>query len=222
MKIRYLVVTALAALLLGGCATYGYRGGTGGDYYYGRSSGSGYYGAPYGSVGYGSYGGLYGGVGYGYPRGYGRYSYWPRSYYGARYPYHGYYGPYPGRPIIVRPRPDHDRPRDDRPNAPWRNLRGVTQVEHRERPQRVQPPSQLRGQGQRERIQPSIRPAEVQRSRSSPWRAAPAAAARQNSTPTRQRATPAPTRQRAAPAPSRRATPRPESRESDRGRIQVR
>src|SRR5690606_4169209 len=88
MKTRYLVVTALAALLLGGCATYGYRGGTGGDYYYGRSSGSGYYGAPYGSVGYGSYGG----VGYGYPRAYSRYGYWPRSYYGSRYPYYGYYG----------------------------------------------------------------------------------------------------------------------------------
>ena len=110
MKIRYLIVTALAALLLGGCATYGYRGGTGGDYYYGRSSGTGYYGAPYGSVGYGSYGGyggVYGSVGYGYPRGYSRYSYWPGSYYGSRY--YGYYPPYYGRPI-VRPRPIRPRP----------------------------------------------------------------------------------------------------------------
>src|SRR5690625_7366055 len=92
MKIRYLVVTALAALLLGGCATYGYRGGSG-DYYYGRSAGSGHYGAPYGSVGYGSFGGLYGSVGYGYPRGYGRYSYWPCSFYGSRVPHFRSYGP---------------------------------------------------------------------------------------------------------------------------------
>ena len=217
MKIRYLAIAA-AALLLAGCASYGYRGGSG-DYYYGQSSGSGYYGAPYGSVGYGRYyGGFRGSVGYGYP------SYYNRYYYGHRYPHYGYYpGYYYGRPIVVRPRPGNDRPRDDRPGAPWRNLQGVTRVEHRERPERIETsPAGIRTQGQRERIQPSIRPAEVQRSRSSPWRAAPAAPARQNSTPTRQRATPAPTRQRAAPAPSRRATPRPESRESDRGRIQVR
>ena len=210
MKIRYLVIAA-AALLLGGCASYGYRGGSG-DYYYGQSSGSGYYGAPYGSVGYGYgryHGGFRGSVGYGYPR------YYHRHYYGHGYPYYGYYpGYYYGRPIVVRPRPDHDRPREDRPNAPWRNLQGVTRVEHRERPERINTsPAGIRGQGQRERIQPSIRPAEAQRSRSSPWRAAPAAPSRQSSTPSRQRA---------EPAPSRRAVPRSESRDSDRSRIQMR
>ena len=87
MKVRYLIVTALAALLLGGCATYGYRGGSG-DYYYGRSSG--YYGAPYGSVGYGTRGGFYGSVGYGHPGYYYGRGYWPRAHYygyGERQPY---------------------------------------------------------------------------------------------------------------------------------------
>lgn len=215
MKIRYLVIAALAALLLGGCATYGYRGGSG-DYYYGRSSG--HYGAPYGSVGYGTYGGFYGSVGYGYPGYYYGRSYWPRSRYygfGYRQPYYGgyYYPPYYyGRPV-VRPRPGNDRPRDDRPNAPWRNLQGVTRVEHRERPERVHTsPAGIRTQGRAERIQPSIRPQAQQRSRTSPWRAAPAPQ-RQSSPPQRQRAT---------PAPSRRATPAAESRDSDRSRIQER
>lgn len=227
MKIRYLIVTALAALLLGGCATYGYRGGTGGDYYYGRSSGSGYYGAPYGSVGYGSYGGLYGSVGYGHARGYGRYSYWPHSYYGSRYPYHGYYGPYYGRPIIVRPRPDHDRPRESRPNAPWRNLSGVTRVEHRERPQRVESPTQLRTQGQREQIRTTIPNTRqgVQQSRTSPWRAGSPARGVQRATttptPARQSAPVRESRPAARPAP-RPASPRPRAPERDRGRVQER
>ena len=221
MKVRYLIVTALAALLLGGCATYGYkdgyRGGSG-DYYYGRSSSSGYYGAPYGSVGYGRYGGVYGSVGYGYP-GYSRYSYWPRSYYGSRYPYYGSYYPpyYHGRPI-VRPRPDNSRP-DNRPNAPWRNLQGVTRVEHRARPERIERnPAGLRTQGQRERIQPAV-PSNrrgTQRSSNSPWRAGPARSSE------RSRAAPAPARQsapvqRTRAAPSRPA-PRSRARDSDRGR----
>lgn len=225
MKIRYLIVTALAALLLGGCATYGYRGGTSGDYYYGRSSGSGYYGAPYGSVGYGSYGGLYGGVGYGRARGYSRHGYWPHSYYGSRYPYYGY-GPYYGRPIIVQPRPDHDRPRDNRPNAPWRNLRGVTRVEHRERPERVDvSPSGMRSQGQRERIQTTIptNRQDVQRSRTSPWRAGSRSneRARSSPAPVRQSAPPQRAQPAARPAP-RPATTRPQPRDRDRVRTQER
>ncbi|NLG60124.1 MAG: hypothetical protein GX538_08170 [Gammaproteobacteria bacterium] len=220
MKIRYLVVTALAALLLGGCATYGYRGGSG-DYYYGRSSG--HYGAPYGSVGYGRYGGLYGSVGYGHPYGYSGYSYWPnRYYYGSWYPYYGYYGPYYRPPVVVRPRPDQDRPRESRPGAPWRNLSGVTRVEHRERPERVQAPtSGMRAQGQRERIQPTIRSnrQDVQRTRSSPWRAgSPAGNPGARSTaPVRQSAPPQRARPSASPAPQR-AQPR----ERERGHVQER
>src|SRR5690554_5321840 len=129
MKLRYLAIVALAALL-GGCASYGYRGGSG-DYYYGQSARSGYYGAPYGSVGYGTYGGFHGSVGYGYPGVYYGRSYWPTRYYGHRYPAYGYYPPYYyGRPIVRPPRPGHDRPpRESRPGAPWRNLQGVTRVE---------------------------------------------------------------------------------------------
>lgn len=220
MKVRYLIVTALAALLLGGCATYGYRDGYrggSGDYYYGHGTGS--YGAPYGSVGYGRYGGFHGSVGYGYP-GYSRYSYWPRSYYGSSYPYYGggYYPPYYyGRPI-VRPRPDN-RPQDNRPNAPWRNLQGVTRVEHRERPQRIErSPAGMRTQGQRNRVQPAVpsNRQDTQRSRNSPWRAGPARGTE------RSQAAPAPARQsapvqRARPAPARSA-PSPRARDSDRRR----
>ena len=198
MKIRHVVIVGLAALLLGGCATYGYRGGSG-DYYYDRSFIV-YYGAPYGSVGYGRMYGVYGNVGYGYP-GYSRH-YAPR-YYG--YPSYGYYSPpYYGRPIVVRPRPDHNRPprQDNRPSSPWRNLKGVTRVEHRERPQRIgggntagpRPQSQ-----RRERVQqsnPVRRPAN-QPSRSSPWRAGQSQ--QRSSQPSRVRATPAAPRQSAAP-----------------------
>lgn len=248
MKIRYLAIAAVAALLLGGCASYGYRGGSG-DYYYGQSAGSGYYGAPYGSVGYGTYGGFHGSIGYGYPGTYYRRSYWPSYYsYGHRYPTYAYYPPYYyGRPI-VRPRPGNDRPpRESRPNAPWRNLQGVSRVEHRERPQRVDVRpvgNSARAQGQRERIRPSIpnaRRPEAQTSRNSPWRAGQA---RQQSgqrpsqsVPRPQRSGPRPDRVRSAPAPSRQSSPpsrqrmsppsrsgRAEtgSRDSDRGRIQRR
>ncbi|MGY0561253.1 MULTISPECIES: hypothetical protein [unclassified Luteimonas] len=229
MKIRYIVAVGLAALLLGGCATYGYRGGSG-DYYYDRSS-TGYYGAPYGSVGYGSVYGAYGSVGYGYP-GYARYG--DRYGYGSRYygyPSYGYYpGAYYGRPIVVRPRPDHNRPpRESRPNSPWRNLQGVTRVEHRERAQRIgrgntagpRPQSQ-----RRERIQqsnPSTRPSTGQSSRSSPWRAGPSQ--QRSSQPNRSRPTPAatrqsvtPARQNASPRPARRPAPASRSRDGDRHR----
>lgn len=230
MKIRYLVVAAVA-LLLGGCASYGYRSGSG-DYYYGQSSG--HYGAPYGSVGYGTYGGFRGSIGYGYPYYYSR-SYWPRRYYTLRYPYHGYYpGYYPGRPIVVRPRPGHDRPRENRPNAPWRNLRDVTGAEHRERPQRMdRRPGGPRAQGDRQRIRPSIpnaRRPEAQTSRRSPWRAGPPrqGGPRQGGPrPERVRSGPAtprhsapPVRQRPLPSAIRRSESSTGSRDSDRGPIQ--
>lgn len=84
----------VACLTLAGCASYGYRGGSG-DYYYG-SPGTVYrsYGAPYGSVGYGRYSGWYGGAGYGAP-------YYGSRPYGYGYGYGGgYYRP---PPVIVRP-----------------------------------------------------------------------------------------------------------------------
>lgn len=238
MKIRYLVIAA-TALLLAGCASYGYRGGSG-DYYYGRSSGT--YGAPYGSVGYGTYGGFRGSVGYGWgypyysPYYYGR-SYWPRHYYGTRYPYHGSYpGYYPSRPIIVRPRPGNDRPRESRPNAPWRNLRDVTRAEHRERPQRMdRRPGGPRAQGDRQRVRPSIpnaRRPEAGTGRS-PWRAGPGRShegpRRSGPRPDRVRATPVtprhsapPVRQRPVSAGSRRGGSGAAAAERDTGPIQRR
>src|SRR5690606_41488216 len=62
--IRKLILPALAALLLAGCASYQYRSGTAGDYYYGQPGTEyRYYGYP--SYGYGGYG--YGAYGYRYP-----------------------------------------------------------------------------------------------------------------------------------------------------------
>lgn len=234
MKIRYpaIAVAAIAALLLGGCATYGYRGGSG-DYYYGQSYRSGYYGAPYGSVGYGTYGGFRGSIGYGYPGSFYRPVYVPRSiYYGPRYPAYGYYPPYHhGRPI-ERPRPGTSRPpRESRPNAPWRNLQDATRAEHRGRPGRVEGgrAARPRAEGHRERVRPpnpAGRRPEAQSSRGSPWRAGPA---RQQGGPTPERVrsapgrqSPPPARQRTSPAPSRRANPGPRSQERDRGSTQAR
>lgn len=142
MRTRNLAIALCAAALLGGCASYGYRGGAG-DYYYGRSSDA-YYGAPYGSIGYGYPRGWRGGIGHGYGSPY-RYGY-PYGY--SRYPGYGYgyYPPYYQRPIVVRPRPpghhpgrpdddDHDRGGSGRP--PWRDLENIRRVEHRERPERI-------------------------------------------------------------------------------------
>lgn len=97
----------VACMTLAGCASYGYRGGSG-DYYYGSPTTTyRYYGAPYGSLGYGRGYGWYGGAGVGSP--YWRHNGW------SRYPYGyggGYYRP---PPVIVRPvypgRPDHRPPR---------------------------------------------------------------------------------------------------------------
>lgn len=239
MKTRNLAIAVFAAALLSGCASYGYRGGSG-DYYYGRSAGSTvYYGAPYGSVGYGWPGGFHGSVGYGYP-GYYRYGYGPRyPYYGygPRYPSYGYGGYYPpyyyGRPI-VRPRPPGNQPpRESRPGAPWRDLSGITRVEHRERPERIGGPRPAtQAQGQRERIQPSAAPVARQPAPqqsapargSAPWRGG---GAQTRATPERVQAAPAAVRQSAppaqrsaSPAPTRRSAPPPRSRESDGHRTQ--
>ncbi|WP_149196364.1 hypothetical protein [Luteimonas suaedae] len=163
MRTRNLAIALFAVALLGGCASYGYRGGSG-DYYYGRSSDA-YYGAPYGSVGYGYPGGLRGSAGYRYgsPYGYSRYP----GYGYSRYPGYGYgyYPPYYQRPIVVRPRPDRPgRPDHDggsnRP--PWRDLENIRRVEHRERPERISEP---RPSGvRRPEAQERSRPAGV------PWR----------------------------------------------------
>ena len=80
--IRKLLLPALAAALLGACATpYDYRGGHG-DYYYGQPSVD-YYDSYYG--GYGGYGGMWGYGGYGYGYGYPYYGYGYRRSYGYGY-----------------------------------------------------------------------------------------------------------------------------------------
>jgi hypothetical protein len=119
--IRKLLLTAFASALLAGCATYGYRGGHGGDYYYGQP-GTQY--RVYGSYGYPGY------YGYAYPGSY-------YGYYGYGAPYWGSYYRYyrPSRPPHHgdhdhdhdgdhgSPGSGHDRP--DRPKAPWRDLENV-------------------------------------------------------------------------------------------------
>jgi len=112
--VRKLLLPALAVLLLGGCVStgYGYRNAPRGDYYYGHPTTDYRY---YGDIRYG--------------RGYG---YWPhRGYSGwyRPYGYPGYYHGYPGYrpPIVVRPHPDNDRPRQDRDRAPWRDLDRIRQ-----------------------------------------------------------------------------------------------
>ncbi len=100
-----LMMTAVlcAAVLLGGCASYGYGGygGYGGGYYDDRPVG--YYGSSAYDYGYGGYG--YGGyAGYGYPYG---------SYYGSPYGYGRYYGGHRGGypPYYHQPRPPQNNPR---------------------------------------------------------------------------------------------------------------
>lgn len=102
--ITKLLLPALAAAVLGACATgYDYRGGNG-DYYYGQPSvdyQDDYYGS-YGAAGYGYPGGWSGMLGYG--MGYGGYGYGGYPY-GYGYPYGGYGYPYYPPVIIVRPDP---------------------------------------------------------------------------------------------------------------------
>lgn len=120
--LRNILLTALAAASLAGCATdYAYRGGNG-DYYYGQPRTEYRYYDPYGASGYG-FGGYY-------------YDRFGRPVYAYPYGYGGYYGgPYYGYPYWYRPRPHHDG--DHRPpvqdgnddgndrKPPWRNLNGL-------------------------------------------------------------------------------------------------
>lgn len=102
MKFKLLVTVAMAASVLGGCATYEQAGAHGpGGYYQGRPQ-----------VRY------YGGYSYGYPYDYyGGYGYYGGGPYRYANPYYGYYGPYYPyyRPHNPPPRPGHGH---DRPNPP--------------------------------------------------------------------------------------------------------
>ena len=101
MKFKLLVTAAMAASLLGGCATYEQAGANGpGGYYQGRPQ-----------VRY------YGGYGGGYPYDYyGAYGGYGGSYRYAN-PYYGYYGPYYPYYPQHNPRPGHGHGHD-RPNPP--------------------------------------------------------------------------------------------------------
>lgn len=118
---KLLLLPAIAAALLAGCATYGYRAGSG-DYYYGQP-GTQY--RVYGSYGYPGY------YGYGYPGYYGGYGYG----YGAPY-WGGYYRYIPTRPHGGHhhggdhddhgtPPPGQGHQQPDRPRPPWRDLGNV-------------------------------------------------------------------------------------------------
>lgn len=123
---RNILLSALAAAALAGCATgYAYRGGNGGDYYYGQPRTEYRYYDPYG---------YYGGFG-GYAPGY-YYDRFGRLVYGGAYGYYGYpYGGYGS--WWYRPRPHHgqgghgDRDDDDRGGdrndrkPPWRDFGGL-------------------------------------------------------------------------------------------------
>ena len=125
---RNILLTALAATTLAGCATgYSYRNDNGGDYYHGQPRTEYRYYDPYGfqdRYGYGGYA-----RGYYYDR-YGRLVYGnPYGYYGTPYGYGGWwYSP--------RPRQGHDGDHHDGDNhagdgdrserkPPWRNLGGA-------------------------------------------------------------------------------------------------
>jgi len=111
--LRNVLLSALAATTLAGCATdYAYRNGNGGDYYYGQPRVEYRYHDPYGYGGY-------------YYDGYGRLLYGsPFGFYG--YPYGGY-GSWWYRPRPHHGHGDHDQDQDDdgdqadrRP--PWRDF----------------------------------------------------------------------------------------------------
>lgn len=118
--IRKLILPALAALVLAGCASYQYRGGAGGDYYYGQPTTEyRYYGSPYGAYGYGYPSGWGGSIGYG--------SYYGSGYYGNPYyrnPYYRHYG-YPRYP-----RPPHNGHGDGSGSNPGSGQSG----QHADRP----------------------------------------------------------------------------------------
>jgi hypothetical protein len=121
---RKLVLPVLAMALLGGCISYSYRDGHGGDYYYGEPSVEYRYTPSYGI--YGSYGS------YGYYGNYGpyRYGYGDRYRHDYGYPYSGRYYRYPYyyvRP--TQPRATVD-PTPDRPRSPWRDIDQLRRRQH--------------------------------------------------------------------------------------------
>jgi hypothetical protein len=124
MNRKLLLLPAIAAALLAGCATYGYRNGASGDYYYGQPR------TTYRSYGYDAYGGY----GYGYPGAYGYGPAWggyyggyyvvPRgSWHGGHSGGHGHDG-HDGHDGGHHDDGDHggNRPGQDRPTPPWRDL----------------------------------------------------------------------------------------------------
>lgn len=138
--IRKMILPAITAVLLAGCASYQYRSGAGGDYYYGQPSadyqyygsyyGAPYYGSPYGwggsvgySYGYYPYGGGY--VRYPHYRGYPRYQH---------HDGHGHgHGSRPGTGTTPDAGNDNHRP------PSWRDLGALRERARDERQQRQNP-----------------------------------------------------------------------------------
>lgn len=119
--LRHLLLPALAASMLAGCATdYAYRNSGGGDYYYGQPRIEYRYYGPYGFYRDYGYGGYY-------------YDAFGRLVYASPYGYYGYpYGGYGNGWYRPRPHPghgdhgnDHDAGQDDdraQSGPPWRDL----------------------------------------------------------------------------------------------------
>jgi len=102
---KKVLLAAVFATALSGCATYDYAGGSApGGYYHGRPTTE-YYGPYYGGYGYPGTS-IYIGSGYGY------YGY-------SRYPYYGHYNPYyPYYPPRYRPPRPHDPGHGQKPPKP--------------------------------------------------------------------------------------------------------
>src|SRR5690606_14514980 len=123
MNRKLLLLPALSAALLAGCATYGYSSHGGGGYYYGQP------GTEYHYYGYPSYYGY--GSPYGYGYGYGAPYYWGGSigyyyvpsWHGGHGHHHGdghHHGGNDGGGHGNNPPPQGQQP--DRPRPPWRDL----------------------------------------------------------------------------------------------------
>ena len=151
--LRNILVSAIAAATLAGCATgYSYRNGASGDYYYGQPRTEYRYHDPYG---------YYGGSG-GYTPGY-YYDRYGRLVYGNPWGYYGVPYGYGGQWWWSRPRPpqhggghdhgnDHDHEGDgsghdrDGRRPPWRNIGGVLPPDARPAPDRDDARPRLRRQ----------------------------------------------------------------------------
>lgn len=175
--LRQLLLPALAAATLAGCATgYNYRGGDG-DYYYGQPRADYRHADPY----YGHYGtyGRYGGYGsYGHQRPFYYYDRFGRlvyanphghGYYGGHYGYGAPYG-YPYRYYPRSPRGGHrhdgtgghgtppDQGDQNRKRPPWRDFSGIAPPSV-DTPQRVAAPLGSSGSPLREHRVQTLRPA---------------------------------------------------------------